>query len=86
MKPVPVATSTRHGSAVRDRSVSLTRRLLGGSGRASMVACHLAPDIEVTALCHGLSRDGELMVACVKDDEVPVTAWGATSPCPCVSP
>ncbi len=60
------------------RAVSLARRLLGGAGRASLVAYDLAPVVEASALVHGMSRAGELLVAGIADDEVPATTWERT--------
>lgn len=77
MEPTDVAIPTRREDALRARSESLAHRMLSGAGRASLVAYNLSPGVEASALCHGLSKDGELMVACVADDQVPVTAWGS---------
>ncbi|MFT3834995.1 MAG: hypothetical protein QM711_17035 [Micropruina sp.] len=60
---------------MRARSLSLARRLLSGSGRASLVAYDLAPLIEAGALCHGLTATGELVVAGLADDAVPASTW-----------
>lgn len=60
------------------RAVSLARRLLAGAGRASLIAYDLAPSVEAAALVHGLSREGELLVAGIADDEIPVTTWERT--------
>jgi hypothetical protein len=43
-----------------------------------MLAYDLAPLVEAEAVCHGLTRDGEFVVACVRDDEAPVTTWDGT--------
>jgi hypothetical protein len=58
--------------------VSLAQRLLSGAGRASLLAYDLAPTTEASALAHGLSRTGELLVACIADDEIPATTWERT--------
>ncbi len=42
----------------------MAHRLLAGAGTATMVAYRLTPALEVDALAHGLTRDGELVVAC----------------------
>lgn len=60
------------------RAVSLAQRLLSGAGRASLLAYDLAPAIEAAALAHGLSRTGDLLVACIADDEIPATTWERT--------
>lgn len=46
------------------RAHSMAHRLLAGAGYAAMVAYRLTPALEVDALAHGLTRDGELVVAC----------------------
>lgn len=59
------------------RAVSLARRLLAGAGRVSLVAYDLA-SVEACALIHGLSREGELLVAGIADEDVPATTWDRT--------
>ncbi len=70
---------TQQGSAVSTaataRSLSLARRLLGGAGRASMLAYDLAPAVEAEAIAHGLSQAGQLMVAGIPVDGCPATTW-----------
>ena len=75
MEPVHTTIEGAHADTMRTRSVSLARRLLSGAGRASLVAYDLAPLKEAGALCHGLSADGDLVVACLADDEAPATTW-----------
>ena len=65
---------TVQADTLRERSLSLARRLLAGAGRASLVAYDLAPLVEAGALSHGLSADGDLVVACLADDAVPAEA------------
>ncbi|WP_428536391.1 hypothetical protein [Propionicimonas sp.] len=65
-----------HDEALRARSVSLVHRLLSGAGRASVVAYDLAPVVEAEAITHALSDVGELMVACVADEDVPLSTGG----------
>ncbi|MFT4296346.1 MAG: hypothetical protein QM582_13130 [Micropruina sp.] len=55
--------------------MSLARRLLTGSGRASLVAYDLSPLVEAGALCHSMTVTGDLVVACLADDAVPATTW-----------
>lgn len=74
MEPIQVGASTVH-ALPHARAASLARRLLSGAGRASLLAYDLAPSSEAAALAHGLSRTGELLVACVADDEIPATTW-----------
>jgi len=52
--------------------------MLGGAGRASLVAYDLDPLIEAGALCHALSANGDLVIACVRDPQLPATQWGDT--------
>lgn len=73
----PIQTSTVH-ALPQARAVSLAQRLLSGAGRASLLAYDLAPAAEASALAHGLSRTGELLVACIADDEIPATTWERT--------
>ena len=75
MEPVRTTVQDARADTMRSRSVSLARRLLGGAGRASLVAYDLAPLVEAGALSHGLSAEGELVVACLADDSVPPTTW-----------
>ncbi|GAA2181248.1 hypothetical protein GCM10009785_15370 [Brooklawnia cerclae] len=52
------------------RTMSMTHRLLAGSGTPSLVAYHLDPMISVDSLAHGLTRHGELVVAgCLGEDD-----------------
>lgn len=74
MDPTQFGASTVH-ALPQARAASLARRLLSGAGRASLLAYDLAPATEAGALAHGLSRNGELMVACIADDEIPATTW-----------
>jgi len=74
----PAQLGVAAGTAVSARPVSLARRLLGGAGRAALLAYDLAPVVEAAALVHGLSRSGELLVACLADDEIPATTWEHT--------
>ncbi|MFN8120429.1 MAG: hypothetical protein U0R67_12780 [Micropruina glycogenica] len=69
---------TVQADTLRERSLSLARRLLAGAGRASLVAYDLAPLVEAGALSHGLSAHGDLVVACLTDREIPVTTWNST--------
>lgn len=78
MEPVHTTVQGALADTVRARSVSLARRLLSGAGRASLVAYDLVPLAEAGALCHGLSADGDLVVACLADDQVPATTWTET--------
>ncbi|MFT4215742.1 MAG: hypothetical protein QM619_00940 [Micropruina sp.] len=73
----PVHTTVQEGRAdtMRARSLSLARRLLTGSGRASLVAYDLAPLVEAGALRHGMTASGDLVVAGLADDAVPATTW-----------
>mgnify|MGYP001191766645 FL=1 len=73
----PIQTSTVQ-ALPQARAVSLAQRLLSGAGRASLLAYDLAPAAEASALAHGLSRTGELLVACIADDEIPATTWERT--------
>ena len=75
MEPVRTTVQDARVDTMRARSVSLARRLLTGAGRASLVAYDLAPLVEAGALSHGLSADGDLVVACLADDAVPATTW-----------
>lgn len=75
MEPVRTTVQDAHVDIMRARSVSLARRLLSGAGRASLVAYDLAPLVEAGALYHGVSVDGNLMVACLVEDAVPATTW-----------
>lgn len=75
MEPIQVSAVR---ALTQARAVSLARRLLAGSGRASLIAYDLAPAVEAAALVHGLSRSGELLVACLADDEIPATTWERT--------
>lgn len=77
MEPTQLGASTVH-ALPQARAVSLAQRLLSGAGRASLLAYDLAPGAEAAALGHGLSRTGELVVACVADDEIPATTWERT--------
>ncbi len=79
MDPVRSTISAALADTVRDRTISQARRLLGGAGRASLVAYDLDPLAEAGALCHALSSDGDLVVACLSDPNVPATQWGETS-------
>lgn len=71
-------TQFAHVDTMRARSVSLARRLLSGAGRASVIAYDLLPLMEAGALSHGMSAQGDLVVACLADDEVPATTWDET--------
>jgi hypothetical protein len=75
VEPIRSTVQDARADTMRARSVSLARRLLSGSGRASLVAYDLAPLVEAGALCHGMSATGDLVVACLADDAVPVTTW-----------
>lgn len=75
MEPVRTTVEDPRVDTMRARSVSLARRLLSGAGRAALVAYDLEPLVEARALCHGMSATGELVVACLADDAVPVTSW-----------
>ncbi len=77
MEPTQFGASTVH-ALPQARAASLARRLLSGAGRASLLAYDLAPSVEASALAHGLSRSGELLVACIADDEIPATTWERT--------
>ena len=79
MDPVRSTISAAHADTVGARRRSLALRLLGGAGRASLVAYDLDPLIEAGALCHALSVSGDLVIACVRDPQVPATQWGETS-------
>ena len=46
-----------------ERSVSTAYRLLCGLGQAEMVAYHASPMAFLTAVAHGMTRNGELVVA-----------------------
>lgn len=76
MEQAQAAVSARHDATMRARAISVAHRMLGGAGRASMVAYHLAPDVEATALCHGVNSDGDLVVACTVHSQNPLTVWG----------
>ncbi|MFT4109594.1 hypothetical protein, partial [Propionicimonas sp.] len=76
MEDVETTISVMHDEALRARSISLVHRLLSGAGRASVVAYDLAPVVEAEAITHALSDVGELMVACIADEEIPLTTWG----------
>lgn len=58
----------------RLRAASLAQRLLGGAGRASLSAYDLIPATESGAVAHGLSDDGQLIVACIADESTPLTS------------
>lgn len=75
MEPFRTTVQDARVDTMRARSVSLARRLLTGAGRASLVAYDLAPLVEAGALSHGVSTDGDLIVACLADDAVPATTW-----------
>lgn len=77
MEPTQLGASAVH-ALPQARAVSLARRLLSGAGRASLLAYDLAPAAEASALAHGLSRTGELLVACIADDQFPATTWERT--------
>ncbi len=77
MEPTQLGASTVH-ALPQARAVSLAQRLLSGAGRASLLAYDLLPSVEASALAHGLSRTGELLVACIADDEIPATTWERT--------
>lgn len=79
MEPVQSTISSALADTLRARTVSLARRLLGGAGRAALVAYDLDPLVEAGALCHTLSADGDLVIACLRDPAVPATQWDETS-------
>ncbi|MFT3859765.1 hypothetical protein [Micropruina sp.] len=72
------STNAEQTDTLRQRSLSLARRLLAGAGRASLVAYDLAPLVEAGALSHGMSAHGDLVVACLTDREIPATMWHST--------
>ncbi|MDQ7993097.1 MAG: hypothetical protein AAGC63_08100 [Propionicimonas sp.] len=78
MEPAQSGVATGSRAALAERSVSLAGRLLAGAGRASVVAYDLVPMVEASAISHGLTRSGELVVACVGDVSTPVTTWRRT--------
>lgn len=77
MDPTQLGASTLH-ALPHARAASLAHRLLSGAGRATLLAYDLLPAAEASALAHGLSRTGELLVAGVADDAVPATTWERT--------
>lgn len=77
MEPTHLGAPTVH-ALPQARAVSLAQRLLSGAGRASLLAYDLAPAAEASALAHGLSRTGQLLVACIADDQIPATTWERT--------
>lgn len=78
MDPVQSTISPALDDALRARTVSLAQRLLGGAGRAALVAYDLDPLVEAGALGHALSADGDLVIACLSDPDVPATQWDET--------
>lgn len=77
MDPTQLGASTLH-ALPHARAASLAHRLLSGAGRVSLLAYDLLPAVEASALAHGLSRTGELLVAGIADDEIPATTWDRT--------
>lgn len=51
------------------RAISTARRLLSGSGRASVLAYRTEPQLSLDAVAHGTLPDGTLVVAACLDDE-----------------
>lgn len=64
---------------LKTRSISMASRLLSGAGRPSLLPHDLTPAYEASAISHGLSCTGDLVVACVQDPEVPLTGWEPAS-------
>ncbi|WP_181310077.1 hypothetical protein [Nocardioides campestrisoli] len=59
----PAVPSTAVLESLADRTASTARRLLAGAGSASLTAYRDHPDGALPVLAHGVSGDGELVVA-----------------------
>lgn len=74
------ADPTARDIVLSARAASLAHRLLSGPGKASILAYNLCPTAETDVLCHGLSDDGDLIVAVVRDVDDMFTVTPSTEP------